>query len=120
MKQLILEPETALELLLTLLRAGTYFLAGFVLLALFTYVVFVCLEIFSPRPRAKAKIAKVPPQVGCASVVEQNRDLIFPETPILVAPERLVEEAVRVTAPPHGAQIQMTVPANLEGEPTWP
>ena len=119
MKQLILEPETALELLLTLLRAGTYFLAGFVLLALFTYVVFVCLEIFSPRPRAKAKIAKVPPQVGCASVVEQNRDLIFPETPILVAPERLVEEAVRVTAPPHGAQIPMTVPANLEGEPTW-
>ena len=119
MEHLILEPETALELLLTLLRAAAYFLAAFVLLALFSYVVFLCLEIFSPRPRAKAKIAKAPPPVGCASVVEQNRDLIFAETPILAAPERLGEEAVRVTAPPHGVQIPMTVPANLEGEPTW-
>ena len=119
MEHLILEPETALELLLTFLRGAAYFFAGFALLALFTYVVFLCLEIFSPRPRAKVKIAKVP-QVGCASVVEQNHDLIFAEMPILVAPERLGDEAVRVTAPPHGAQIPMTVPANLEGEPTWP
>jgi len=71
------------------------------------------LEIFAPQPRTKSKVAEIPPQVGCASVVEQNRDMIFPETPILVVPESLGEEAVRVTAPPHGAQIPMTVPANL-------
>jgi hypothetical protein len=115
-----LDPETTLQLLLTLLRGAAYFFAGFVLLALFTYVVFLCLEIFSTRPRMKTKIAKLPPQVGCASVVEQNHDLVFPETPISVAPKRPAEEAVRVTAPLHGAQIPMTVPVNLEGEPTWP
>ena len=114
-----LDPETTLELLLTLLRGAAYFFVGFVLLALFTYVVFLCLEIFSPQPRAKTKIAKVAPQVGCASVVEQNHDPVFAKTPILAAPERPGQEAVRVTAPPNGAQIPMTVPANLESEPTW-
>ena len=108
-----LDPETTLQLLLTLLRGAAYFFAGFVLLALFAYVVFLCLEIFAPQPRTKSKVAEIPPQVGCASVVEQNRDMIFPETPILVAPESLGEGAVRVTAPPHGAQNPVTVPANL-------
>lgn len=83
MQHLILEPETALALLLILLRAAAYFLAGFALLVLFTYVVFLCLEIFPLRPRAKAKIAKVPPQLACASVVEQSHNLISAETPIL-------------------------------------
>ena len=108
-----LDPETALKLIQTLLRGAAYFCAGFALLALSTYVVFLCLEIFAPQPRTKSKVAEIPPQVGCASVVEQNRDMIFPETPILVAPESLGEGAVRVTAPPHGAQNPVTVPANL-------
>jgi hypothetical protein len=108
-----LDPETALKLIQILLRGAAYFCAGFALLALSTYVVFLYLEIFAPQPRAKSKVAEIPPQVGCASVVEQNRDMIFPETPILVAPESLGEGAVRVTAPPHGAQNPVTVPANL-------
>ena len=108
-----LDPETALKLLQILLRGAAYFCAGFALLALSTYVVFLCLEIFAPQLRTKSKVAEIPPQVGCASVVEQNRDMIFSETPILVVPESLGEEAVRVTAPPHGAQIPMTVPADL-------
>ena len=108
-----LDPETALKLIQILLRGAAYFSAGFALLALSTYVVFLWLEIFAPQPRTKSKVAEIPPQEGCASVVKQNRDMIFPDTPILVAPESLGEEAVRVTAPPHGAQIPMTVPADL-------
>ena len=79
-----LDPETALKLIQILLRGAAYFSAGFALLALSTYVVFLCLEIFAPQLRTKSKVAEIPPQVGCASVVEQNRDMIFPETPILV------------------------------------
>ena len=79
-----LDPETALEFILTLLRVATYFFAGFALLALSTYVVFLCLEIFASQPRAKARIAKVPQPVGCAPAAEQNHDLIPAETPILV------------------------------------
>jgi hypothetical protein len=108
-----LDPETALKLIQILLRGAAYFSAGFALLALSAYVVFLCLEIFAPQLRTKSKVAEIPKQVGCASVVEQNRDMIFPETPILVMPESLGEEAVRVTAPLHGAQTPVTVPANL-------
>jgi len=78
-----LDPETALEFILALLRGATYFFAGFALLALSTYVVFLCLEIFPSRPRAKAKIAEVPQQVGCTSVVEETHDLVTAEAPIL-------------------------------------
>lgn len=77
MEHLSLGPETALELLLSLLRAAAYFFAGFALLALFTYVVLLCMEIFSPRPPVKAKTTEVPQKVGCASVVEQNHDLVL-------------------------------------------
>ncbi len=78
-----LDPETALEFILTLLRGATYFFAGFALLALSTYVVFLCLEIFPSQPRAKATIAEVPQPVGCAPVVEQTHDLVPAETPAL-------------------------------------
>lgn len=81
MGDLGLDPVTALKLIQILLRAAAYFFAGFALLALSTYVVFLCLEIFSPRPSAKAKV--VPPQVGCASAVEQTYDPIPAETPLL-------------------------------------
>jgi hypothetical protein len=53
-------------------------------------------------------------------VAEKSLDLSAAETSILAAPEPLGEEAVRVTPPPHGAQIPMTVPANLESEPNLP
>jgi hypothetical protein len=78
-----LDPETALKLIQILLRGTAYFFAGFALLALSTYVVFLCLEIFASQPRTKAKIAEIPAQVGCACVVEQTSDLIPVETPNL-------------------------------------
>ena len=102
MGDLGLDPETALRLIQALLRGAAYFFAGFALLGLSAYVVFLCREIFASRPRAKVRFTKVLP-MGCASVVEQDRDMIFPETPILVASESLGEEAVRVTAPLRGA-----------------
>lgn len=96
MEHLSLGPETALELLLSLLRGAAYFFAGFALLALFTYVVLLCTEIFSPRPRVMAKIAEVPRQVGCASVVEQNHDLVLGKAFILAeAPPITAEEVMQ-------------------------
>jgi hypothetical protein len=79
----MLDPETALKLMLMLLRGTAYFFAGFALLALCTYVVFLYLEIFASQPRAQARAAKVPQPVGCASVVEQVHDLVPAETPTL-------------------------------------
>jgi|SRR6476661_11132981 len=84
MGDLGLGPETALELIEILLRAAAYFFAGFALLSLSTYVVFLCLEILASQRRVKVRIAKVPQPVGCAPVVGQNHDLIFVETPIPV------------------------------------
>ena len=83
MGDLGLDPETALKLIQILLRGAAYFFAGFALLALSTYVVFLCLEIFASQPSAKTRIAKVPQPVGCAPAAEQNHDLIPAETPIL-------------------------------------
>ncbi len=98
MGQFGLDPETALKLIQILLRGAAYFFAGFALLALSTYVVFLCLEIFAPQPRTKVKIAKViPQQVGCPSVVEQTYDPIPAETPILAeAPSVTGQEVTRV------------------------
>jgi len=79
-----LDPETALKLIQMLLRGAGYFFAGFALLGLSTYVVFLCLEIFASQPHAKVRIAKVPQPVGCAHAAEQNHDLIPAETPIPV------------------------------------
>ncbi len=97
MRELGLDPETALKLMQVLLRVAAYFFAAFALLALSTYVVFLGLEIFASQPRTKAKIAEIPPQVGCAPVVEQTYDPIPAETPLLAeaAPfkgEELVQE----------------------------
>ena len=78
-----LDPETALKFMQALLRGAAYFFAGFAVLGLSTYVVFVCSQIFASRPRAKAKIAEIPLKVGCASAVEQTPDLVPAETPTL-------------------------------------
>ena len=74
-----------------LLRGAAYFFAGFALLALSTYVVFLCLEIFASQPHAKARISKVPQPVGCAPAAEQNCDLIPAKTPILVEESTVTE-----------------------------
>ncbi len=87
-----LDPEMALKLVQMLLRGAAYFFAGFALLALSTYVVFLCLEIFASQPRTKAKIAEMPPQVGYASAVEQTYDPISAETPLLVEAASFIEE----------------------------
>jgi hypothetical protein len=113
------DPQAALELVHILLYCMAYIFAGAALIGLSVYIVLVCSEMFFSQPRSKTQRAKVP-QLACrAPVAEESLDLSAAETPILAAPERLGEEAVRVTAPPHGAQIPMTVPANLESEPTW-
>jgi hypothetical protein len=72
--ELGLDPETVLKFIQLVLRGAAYFFAGFALLALSSYVVFLCLEIFASQPRAKARIAKVPQPVGCAPVVEQTQE----------------------------------------------
>ncbi len=78
-----LDPEAALKLIQILLRGAAYFFAGFALLGLCAYVVFLCWEILASQPRVKVRIAKVPHLVGRASAVERNHDLVPAETPIL-------------------------------------
>jgi hypothetical protein len=109
-------PEAALQLFHILLYCMAYIFGGAALIALSVYIVLVCSEIFS-QPRSKG--AKVPQPARRVPVAEETLVLSPAETPILAAPGRLGEEAGWVTAPPHGAQIPMTVPANLESEPTW-
>jgi len=76
-----LDPETALKLIQMLLRWGAYFFAGFAVLGLCTYVVFLCFEIFASQSRAKVRIAKVPQPVSRVSAVEQAHDVVSAETP---------------------------------------
>jgi hypothetical protein len=78
-----LDPEMALKLVQILLRGAAYFFAGFALVALSTYVVFLCLEIFASRRRTKVRIAEVPQPAGRASVVERTQEVVLVETPIL-------------------------------------
>jgi hypothetical protein len=77
------DPETALKLIQILLRVAAYFFAGFAILGLSAYVVFLCLEIFASRPRAKAKTAFVPQPVGCAAAVQQTHGLVSLGTPTI-------------------------------------
>jgi hypothetical protein len=113
-----LDPETALQLFHILLYCMAYIFAGAALIGLFVYIVLVGSEMVFSQSRTQR--SKVPQSARRAPVAEERLDLSAAETPILAAPERLGEEAVRVTAPPHGAQIPMTVPATLESEPTGP
>jgi hypothetical protein len=111
-------PETALALLQALLYSMACVLAGAALIALSVYIVLVCSEMFS-QPRSKSQRARVPQPARRARVAAEALVMSAVETPILAAPERLRKEAVRVSAPPLGTQIPMTVPANLQNEPTW-
>jgi hypothetical protein len=112
-------PETALALLLALLYSMACVLAGASLFGLSVYIALVCSEMFFSQSRSKTQRARAPQSVRRAPVAEETLDLSATETPLFAAPERLGEEVVRVTAPAHGGQIPMTVPATLESEPTW-
>ena len=111
-------PETVLALLHALLYSVACILAGAASIAVSLYIVLLCSEMFS-QPRSKSQRAKVPQLAHRPPVAEESLDLTAAESPILVAPERLGEEVVRVTAPANGGQVSMTVPATLESEPTW-
>ena len=112
-------PETTLALLLALAYGKACILAGASLIGLSVYIVLLCSEMFFSQPPSKTRRAKGPQLAHRAPVAEESLDLSAAESPILAAPERLGEEVVRVTAPAHGGQIPMTVPATLESEPTW-
>ena len=60
MGHLGLDPETALELIQTLLYWIACMCAGWAVVGLSAYILFLCLEIFSPQPRSRAQLAKVP------------------------------------------------------------
>ena len=79
-----LDPETALKLIKALLRGAAYFFAGFAVLGLSAYVVFLCWEIFASQPRAKVRFTRVLKPTGCASVVEQNDKPLRADTATLV------------------------------------
>ncbi len=116
-----LDPETALELIQTLLYWIACMCAGWAVVGLSAYIVFLCLEIFSPQPRSRARLAKVPHPAGCASVVEGNLDLFAAETPVLAEAESLGGEAVRVPALRPDAETRTTlIPVTPESEPTGP
>jgi hypothetical protein len=108
-------PETALALLHTLVYGMACILAVASLIGLSVYIALLC------QPPSKTPRAKVPQLAHRAPVAEESLDLSAVEKRILAAPNRLGEEAeaVRVTAPAHGGQVPMTVPATLETEPIW-
>ena len=110
-------PETALALLLAIVYCMAYILAGASLIVLSVYIALLCSEMFFSQPPSKTPRAKVPQLAHRVPVAEETLVLSSTETVILSAREDLGKEPVRVTPPPHGAQIPMTVPANLETEP---
>jgi hypothetical protein len=116
-----LDPSTALQLIQTLFYSIAWILAGSLLLALSAYIVFLCLEIFSPQPSSKARLVGVPQPVGGAPVAEENLDLVVAERPILAGAESLGKETVPVPVLAHDAQRRMTsIPITLGSEPTGP
>jgi hypothetical protein len=115
-----LVPEMVLQLFHILFYCMAYIFAGAAFIGLSVYIVLVCSEMFFSQPRWKTQRARVPQSAHSPPVAEESLDMSAAETPILAAPERLRQEAVRVNAPPPGAQIPMTAHANLESEATWP
>ena len=112
-------PETALALLHALVYGMACILVAASLIGLSVYITLLCSEMFFAQPRAKAQRTSVPQSAHRAPVAEERLDLSAVETRTLAAPNRLGEEVVRETAPAHGGQVPMTVPATLESEPTW-
>ncbi len=91
------------------------------MLGLSAYIVFLCLEIFSPQPSSKARLAKVPHPIGLAPVAEANLELVAAEKAILAEAERLGKEAVPLPPLTHDAQTPITVvPVTMKGKPTKP
>ncbi len=79
-----IDPETALQLIRAVLYWVAYIFAGFALVGLSAYIIFLCLEIFAPQRRSKARRAKVPPKASSAPDTKKNLDLSASETPIPV------------------------------------
>jgi hypothetical protein len=116
-----LDPETTLKFVQTFLYCIACILGGLGLLGFSAYVAFLCLEVFSPQPRSKGQLAKVPQPVGCPPVVEETFDRIAAEEAILAEAERLGEEAVQEPALRHDVDIRiMLVPVTEESEPAEP
>lgn len=110
-----LDPNIALELVWTLLFWIACILGGGALLGFCAYIVFLCLEIFSPQPRSKVRLAKPPLPIGRAPVAEENLHLSAAETPVLAEAQRLDKEAVGVPAPPHDSQVPTSLVLPLWG-----
>jgi hypothetical protein len=115
-----LVPEAALQLFHAFVYCMAYISVGGAVIVLSVYIVLVCSEMFSSEPRSKTQRAKARQSARRVPVAEETLVLSSTERVILSAREDLGKEAVRVTPPPHGAQIPMTVPANLEIEPRLP
>jgi hypothetical protein len=84
MGELGLDPETALRLIKLLLRGAGYFFAGFAVLGVSLYVVFLCKEIFAARPSPKTRIAKVRKPLDQAPEAERKPHVIPAQTLALV------------------------------------
>jgi hypothetical protein len=109
-------PEAALEFRI-LLYCMAYILGGAALIGLSLYLALLSSEMFFSHPRSKAQCAKVPQSARRAPVAKGSLDLPVAETPIRAAQECPAKPGGRVAAS-QGAQIPMTVAANLESEPT--
>lgn len=109
MKELGLDPETALKLILMLLRGAVYFFSGFAVLGSSTYVVLVCLGIFDSEARPKARIAKLAQPIGCASGADENHDLTAAQVPTLFEEAAVVGERCCTTE----SKLALTEPSAL-------
>ena len=113
-----LDPETSLQLIQTLLYCLACILGGSVLLGLAAYIAFLWLQIFSPQPGSKTRIAHIPQPVGCAPAAEENLDRFAAETQNLIGEEPFGGETVQAPALSDSAQIPMTPPPVTTGSET--
>jgi hypothetical protein len=79
-----LDPEVALKIILMLLRWAAYLFAGFAVVGLCTYIVFLCRQVFSAKSGAGAKTSEIKQPPACPSAAEPIHNLATPEAPILV------------------------------------
>jgi hypothetical protein len=86
-----------------------YIFGAAAVIALSVYVVLVCSEVFL-QPRSKTQRAKAPQWACRVPVTEETLGLSGSETPILVTPERLDNEAAGVNTAPRGSRIPTAVP----------
>lgn len=103
-----------MQLFHSVLYCMAYIFGGAALIALSVYGVLVCSEIFS-QPRSKR--AKVPQPVRRVPVAEKTLRPAAVEARGLAVSGGVGREAVQGNASSRGAQIPITFPAALEGEP---